>query len=349
MWFLTDSVRFDMLKGFSPTDMGSRSRYLYENYHVLVQECARDEFEAVQAELTAIMEEQQTVPDAIIIHCGVVYIGDARFKRQTIQKKIITEFEKCLEEINAKIMGNCKVIWSRMVTEPMDSIQFTPQAIYGCTTSVNSGAAAELHSKGVGIIKHSNIELNAHNFHKSGHPKYAAKIQFLMDIDTYMREHSQSVNATAMSKLPVQWIDNTMQLQIKEARDKQKQLTNRITELQKIVEEVRQTPVKKRKQRQDQEAARKCRDARRALAEHHQTRSRSRDRNEDEEISRPHCCRQENTRDFQARCHDNFARNRDEVLFQQFMRFEQFRAGVQNFGRGRTQRFGNPRHRIDFF
>ncbi len=356
LWFLTDSAGFDMLKGFSPTDMGLRARHLYENYHVLVQECVRDEFEAVQAELTAIMEEQQVILDLIIIHCGIVYIGDMHFKRQAIQKKIVTEFTNCLEEVNAKIMGNCKVIWSCMVTEPIESLQFTPQAIYSCTTSVNSGAAAELHKKNVGIIKHSNIEPNTHNFHKSGRPKHAAKIKFLVDIELYVREHAQSEATTALSKLPAQWIDNTLQLQIKEARDKQKQLTSRIMELQKTVDEIRKTPAKKRKQREEREAARKRRDERRKRKDWESEHSKSKEREAGNiDDRRPAARVRQQARFWDGRRQQEFAHGfssthpqNEEAMFQQFLHFQQFQAGARQFDR-QPQRFNNPRRCINFF
>lgn len=209
--------------------------------------------------------------------------------------------------------------------------------MYGYTTTVNSGAAAEIHKTGAGIIKHSKLEPNSHFFNQHSRPTQAAKLQFLLDVDVYMRELSQSTTTTALSKLPVQWIDNSLQIQIKETRDKQKLLTNRIEELQKTVEEIRKTPQRKRdesekkeiEQKKEREKQRERKAERRKRWEHSRTqcwesdnRAQNRDRYRRDNWTRSH--REEPIKEQNLPAKENWN------LFQQFQEFQKFQQFTQS-------------------
>lgn len=243
VWFVTDIYGALLLRNLSKVDVMSKAPSMFKGYEFRIFEATEDHFGAILGELQVLLSEQEKVPVVIMIHCGAYYIGNKNYRRNAIKDLIVDQ----IAEVKATVLRNpkiqqenpdVKVIWSRMVAEPIESTIFSANTLYNSLKTVNSDAAAELFQKRIGILKHSKIEPNQKWFQPDGTPTVAAKLQFLMDIEKYIHEFEQFEELQASGRGPEitpKLKDNTQELRILEAEREQAELKQRMKLLEEQV------------------------------------------------------------------------------------------------------------------
>ncbi len=101
-----------------------------------------------------------------------------------------------------------KLIWSRIVAEPMTSPHFLEKTLFNSLKTINSETAALLFDEGFGNVKHSRIDPTPKMFDTEGMPTLEACLRFLEE------------------------------LKIKETQKKRDKLTEHIKELKGIVKSI---------------------------------------------------------------------------------------------------------------
>ncbi len=182
-----------MVRNLSKTDLMSKAPTLFKGYDFQVKEAAQDQFESMLAELQCSLVEGNSWPVMIVVHCRAYYIENHKYVCDTITDIVVEQMSQAQSVIHDEQAKQgsqyfSRLIWSRIVAEPINSEIFSKNTLFNSLKTVNSDAAAQLYSKRIGIIKHSQIEPNAKWFQTDGMPTVIAKLQFIQDMESYMRE-----------------------------------------------------------------------------------------------------------------------------------------------------------------
>ncbi len=181
------------------------------------------------------LAHEDYLPEAIVYHCGRYLIGNKKFNLKKIRKLIVKEMNEAAEVVQTceRVKRECSdvhVIWSRIVSRPFQSKQFSQTTLLNAVKTVNSEASVDLYAEHFGILKHTAIEAGPKWFNPEGSATPVARMQFLHDFDTYLREKDRQEglqkafpHVRPMIK-KVEFSDNLLRAKIADGQKKEEEI-----------------------------------------------------------------------------------------------------------------------------
>ncbi len=192
---ISDYIGVALLKLLTPEDFRKHAGFLDKKLNITVILAHKGDMQSAQDKLNYLLEKEDIWPQAVLIHVGDYYIGNANFNRIQIINRIEAKLGAMIKDLADALedqgeVPKPKLIWSRILhLQVRGSSPFSFQSTYDCTVKVNRKVTHDVHNWEVGIVKHQGLSpFTAGIFNKAGALTHEAAKVFVRDLDLYLFE-----------------------------------------------------------------------------------------------------------------------------------------------------------------